>query len=53
MKSARPAMRAKDNQKQIMILTTSSTEGDMCNDALKLSISVFVTKMCKLFFTNM
>ena len=34
MKSARPARSAKKNQKQIMILTTSSTEGDMYNDDL-------------------
>ena len=30
MKSARPARSSKENQKQIMILTTSSTQGDMC-----------------------
>ena len=34
MKTARPARSAKENQKQIMILTTSCTEGDMCNDDL-------------------
>ena len=34
MKSARPARSAKENQKQIMISTTSSAEGDMYNDDL-------------------
>ena len=34
MKSAKPARSAKENQEQIMILTTSSTEGDMYNDDL-------------------
>ena len=34
MKGARPSRSAKENQKQIMILTTSSTQGDMCNDDL-------------------
>ena len=27
-------MSAKENQKQIIVLTTSSTEGDMCNKDL-------------------
>ena len=30
MKSTRPERSAIENQKQIIILTTSSTEGDMC-----------------------
>ena len=34
MKSARPARSANENQKQTMIFTTSSTEGDMYNDNL-------------------
>ena len=34
IKSARPARSAKENQKQTIILTTSTTEGDMYNDNL-------------------
>ena len=47
MKSARPARSAKENQKQIMILTTSSTEGDMCF-LLRICVRYFV-EICERF----
>ena len=49
-KSARPARSAKENRRKIIHLTTTSTEGGMCDNDMKLSVFVFKMMLINVYF---